>query len=685
MKQLPGLIRFMKFNGLDDDHLETACSYFEHGFFPRGTYIFKQGEQSQRFYGIIRGRVSIRIRKHNIPFNKYLEEKELPNGTQHNNSNATQSMNKTFFTNTQPIVNLKNLDDMNSKANAEKEAAKMNTTFAFKALLKKKIEKTNTYVDDYPYDVDLVKLGLEDEIMVVSNGMCFGEWALIYNIPRTASAFAAEDTELFVMDKDCFDLVFNKAITRADNEKKNFIVKRIPSLKIAGKVHEILKKIFPIFCDNKKLIYTEHDTADSVFLVYQGECALTRLYPDRKAKNGDEIVRNKEKLVTHMHIDRGGLGGLEVVTGAKQYSYNMVCSKDHTIVYKISLKVLKECNRDIVEYLMPLFKQQVESLKDFREKYENISDHFKLTQRNKFNNFKYTSLEVQRIEEQKENEVKKMIEEVKYIKKIPKNIVTVKRMEVSPVQEGYYAMLKRSKHRRGGGEVMKTLTTLKPYPLGRMSLVKTLVGQAIVKSTGRRIAAKPFGLQVFQEANQISHRKSGLMTLIPKKELQTTLAVTNEEESRSHSRTNSAFHYLHTENTSKIPSSSKENNSSNKILNSKISSFRKSLEYSPEKDQSPGIKINEFENINLDKIDKYKPSIHIKYNTSLKNAEHLNMKKPVSQTLTIWNKTINESLLNYNSGAFNLPLISLSQSVTKLPELKEYKIKSKRHDRSQEY
>jgi len=675
MKQLPGLIRFMKFNGLDDDHLETASNYFEHAFFPKGSYIFKQGEQSQMFYGIIKGRVSIRIRKQNVVLSKINQQENLGTslyGTQHNNSTGTMSLNKTFLTNNNVIVNFKQIETRDEKIspnNASKINYNNNRSIKYQISNKRSQSKINLS-DDNSYDIDLVKLGLEDEIFVVTDGMCFGEWALIYNIPRTASAFAADDTDLFVMDKECFDLVFNKAIIKADNEKKNFIVKRFPSLKSAGKVHEILKKIFPLFLDNKKIVYTEHDLADSIFLVYQGECVLTRLYPDKKSKNKDEIIRNKEKLIKFMGIDRGGVAGLEVITGVKQYNYNLVCSKDHTIVYKISLKVLKECNRDIVEYIMPLLKQQVESLNTFKQKYDSVSDHFRITNWGKFNSAKYTSIDVQKIEEKKVLEVNRFIEEAKYTKKIPKTSVNVKTIEVSNLEDDYFAKLKRQKHRRGGGGIVKTMPSLQPYQLGRMSIVKSIVSHAF-KKTERIVGASSNGLQSFQNANNITNRKSVMLTL-PKKEAFNTLPITNEQEdeSRSESQSNSNFHNMHTYNTSNIDSSINEDEYKVIVKNKKIALLRKSLRMTNETD---GIKINDYEQVFDDKMEKYTPSQNIKYSTTLTSYNRMKIKKPVNLTLSNWSKTLNENSQSYNSGLFNLPLISLSKSVSKLNSTRDQK------------
>lgn len=44
----------------------------------------------------------------------------------------------------------------------------------------------------------------EEERNILTEGMCFGEWGIIYNIPRTASAYSLEQTYLFSLDKEVF-------------------------------------------------------------------------------------------------------------------------------------------------------------------------------------------------------------------------------------------------------------------------------------------------------------------------------------------------------------------------------------------------------------------------------------------------------------------------------------------------
>jgi hypothetical protein len=214
------------------------------------------------------------------------------------------------------------------------------------------------------------------------------------------------------------------------------------------------------------------------------------------------------------------------------------------------------------------------------------------------------------------------------------------------------------------------MPSLQPYQLGRMSIVKSIVSHAF-KKTERIVGASSNGLQSFQNANNITNRKSVMLTL-PKKEAFNTLPITNEQEdeSRSESQSNSNFHNMHTDNTSNIDSSINEDEYKVIVKNKKIALLRKSLRMTNETD---GIKINDYEQVFDDKMEKYTPSQNIKYSTTLTSYNRMKIKKPVNLTLSNWSKTLNENSQSYNSGLFNLPLISLSKSVSKLNSTRDQK------------
>jgi len=53
----------MNYNNIDDSVLKDSVDSFEYQKVSKGEYIFHEGETSKRFYGIIKGKVSIRKRR----------------------------------------------------------------------------------------------------------------------------------------------------------------------------------------------------------------------------------------------------------------------------------------------------------------------------------------------------------------------------------------------------------------------------------------------------------------------------------------------------------------------------------------------------------------------------------------------------------------------------------------------
>ena len=96
---------------------------------------------------------------------------------------------------------------------------------------------------------------MEEEKFQLTQGMCFGEWALAYNIPRTASAYTLENTDLFYLDKDAFDVLLSRTIIKSDVEKKNFISKKIPPLNHYSKIQDVMIHLIPMVCLFLNLVF----------------------------------------------------------------------------------------------------------------------------------------------------------------------------------------------------------------------------------------------------------------------------------------------------------------------------------------------------------------------------------------------------------------------------------------------
>ena len=104
--------------------------------------------------------------------------------------------------------------------------------------------------------------------------MCFGEWGLVYSIPRTTSIYCIEDCDLFYLEKDYFNRILASKFAQSDSNKINFLIRTFPIFKTDIKVGHILTKIVPLFFENETIVYTPFDKAENLYVVYQGECTL---------------------------------------------------------------------------------------------------------------------------------------------------------------------------------------------------------------------------------------------------------------------------------------------------------------------------------------------------------------------------------------------------------------------------
>lgn len=284
--QLEDFERYLKFNGITDETIRFAAGFMKVKSYKKGEYIFRQGDPANKFYGIIKGMISIRA----VPGSKL-------------------------------ILN-------ESRDSLEEERTRMNP------------------------------------------GMCFGEWALIYKIPRTASAYCLNDVDVFYLERDVFEATLSKTIVKAELEKKKFVTQKIPLLGNCGRIADILSAINPLFFDKNQIVYSEFDPSDSLYVIYQGECCLTS---GNKYQSRFELEENKETLSPVYHFDKGAILGLETVHQTmNNYSYTLMASQNYTVVYQIKYSRLNFLASDILQFITPLQKIQEtliqKAIKNFQRK-----------------------------------------------------------------------------------------------------------------------------------------------------------------------------------------------------------------------------------------------------------------------------------------------------------------------------
>jgi CRP-like cAMP-binding protein len=158
---MPAFVKYCRIHNIDQDYIIQAANYLNCKFIAKDEYVFKQMEDSDAFFGVIRGKVSIQSETY-----QYIDEgRDILKG-------RTKRV----------TINLK---------------VPRNNAESFKLI--------------------------ENRLFVLSDGYCFGEWGLVNDTKRAASAKAIEDTYLFYLEKKEFKNTLNQCFAKLTADRKTFI------------------------------------------------------------------------------------------------------------------------------------------------------------------------------------------------------------------------------------------------------------------------------------------------------------------------------------------------------------------------------------------------------------------------------------------------------------------------------
>ena len=401
--------QYAKLNHLGNEFIKVLAHFGTYEHFEKGSAIYKLHSKSNYFYFVIRGSVSIKT----IDPEKIKEEMNLRENEYKIMSKEIESDEKLqeFFDNynyeNSDNISLQNLiiesgndndkifDATDFEINnnfSEMEKQKKNRNISYMNLqpkrkitilerLRIKLDSTMNEKDDAVlkrknmksqiFNKNLVELqkNLGCEIQIIQKGKFFGEWDLILNRPHINCAFANEDTDLLLLDKNYFDKYLEKHLSKADLDRKYFIINRIPLLKIEHLLH-----MHPEFFDKNAIVYTQYDIADEFFIILQGSGALKKL---NISKCKQDIFYNKNEMETMCIIDSGGIVGLEA--GREKfgkYEYNFIINEENTVLYRIPLSKNKSnfspnFRDDLKEFLMSLYVKQYKIIEKRKKDIEN--------------------------------------------------------------------------------------------------------------------------------------------------------------------------------------------------------------------------------------------------------------------------------------------------------------------------
>lgn len=147
----------------------------------------------------------------------------------------------------------------------------------FYGILEGKVEIVVTHSNKKYLKGKHVGLVSNEKLTQLSQGNCFGEWGLVDNTNRRATIVCLEDVILFKVDSNCFNLFFRKCITKAESDRRLFLRIRFNYFKNLAFNQFIFyfKSFVNLYLKSGDIVYDTSHTADSFYIVYQGECVCS--------------------------------------------------------------------------------------------------------------------------------------------------------------------------------------------------------------------------------------------------------------------------------------------------------------------------------------------------------------------------------------------------------------------------
>ena len=274
LKGFSGVQKFLQLNNIDEKCLEKAAENLEIRNVKKNEYFINEGEPTGFFAGVIKGKVS--IRKTHIfdkltneiiikPLYKVIMMKKpmLLRSSRRKSSNSLflksskEKMSKNILDQTIKSINNNINNSINNNINnninsnkvGRKESSKELNAInhipktpktpknTFKRMAKSIINNRNEQDEKNNKNFRIIKeifdpkkyIVSEEELFRMGEGYCFGEWALIYNEPRSASIYTLEDCVFFTLDEIHFKNSFLKSLNNSEYSKKKICIKKFSS------------------------------------------------------------------------------------------------------------------------------------------------------------------------------------------------------------------------------------------------------------------------------------------------------------------------------------------------------------------------------------------------------------------------------------------------------------------------
>lgn len=363
LKNLSGFNKFIRLNHIDDTTIEKAAEFLEIKKVSKGEYFIHEGEPSKFFAGLIKGKISFRKskiinRETNERVLKHLYKFSLlrkPTIRRQDTKTFTNISSKNKNNDDEKEEENIPLQKIRSTLNINKIERKENVKFQqrFSISQNQPSIKSNLSLNNNKYskkqEYKLIKenfdpqkyIVTEEELFQAGVGYCFGEWALIYNQPRSASIVTLEDSVFFILDEKFFTKTFLKCLKNSEHKKKKFVMENLFPFNILNeRQSSIYKNIIPVACERGQIVFNEGEKADTLYIIYFGTFILEKKY--------------KHKKFTVLSLEKGSIIGLESIFEGENSIYK--CTLKLTSYEDLGL--IFSCNvNKLVPYIINKMKE----------------------------------------------------------------------------------------------------------------------------------------------------------------------------------------------------------------------------------------------------------------------------------------------------------------------------------------
>ncbi|CAK61789.1 unnamed protein product (macronuclear) [Paramecium tetraurelia] len=313
------------------DFAMYAAQYFKYEYYSFGQTIMNQGEYGDRVYLLLNGDVGVYMKRSNEDVQKDLEL-------------STQQCSETNI-----VI---------SNAQKKKKTVLLNQLNKYELALRMLMDNTMYYNNGVP---------LFKKVWQYYSGQCFGDQALIYDQPRSASIIVvSEEAHLISMNKHDYKQVCEKQI-QEQNANVDYFMKLFNG---ASKftVTKFIQNLRTIQFSAQEILWKEGDEPKFYFLILKGRVQLYKYIAEEMITQS--VSRKKKKIILSQLSDNSFVGQEEIIDSLPYRLYSCQVL-DNTTAYFMEASEFNNLKKN--------FPEIVKLLKD---KSSLISDYMNIRQNN---------------------------------------------------------------------------------------------------------------------------------------------------------------------------------------------------------------------------------------------------------------------------------------------------------------